>query len=217
MERQSRSAERRWTISASGSHFTLGIMLVIGSRHWILVATLLILAGGCAQPQAQQTAADAKAGPHAHADGDFRNQATTLTLIGLDGREVTVTGEDIAALLREEVTSARHEFVGAYSGPLLLDVLARVGVPPVPLRKEQQGPAVRVTAADGYQVVLGLGETDPATRADRIILADSEGGRPLDARNGPFMLVAEGDVRAARSPRMVVSIKLVSLGTSTER
>lgn len=57
-----------------------------------------------------------------------------MTLIGLDGREVTVTGEDIAALPRDEVTFARHEFVGAYSGPLLLDVLATVGVPPSPLR-----------------------------------------------------------------------------------
>lgn len=57
-----------------------------------------------------------------------------MTLIGLDGREVTVTEEDIAAPPRDEVTFARHEFVGAYSGPLLLDVLATVGVPPSPLR-----------------------------------------------------------------------------------
>lgn len=111
-----------------------GVMLVIGSPHRIVVATLLVLAGSGTHPKAQQAAAGAQVELHAHAEGDFRNEATTLTLIGLDGREVTVTGEDIAALPRDEVTFARHEFVGAYSGPLLLDVLATVGVPPSPLR-----------------------------------------------------------------------------------
>ena len=64
----------------------------------------------------------------------------------------------------------------------------------------------------GGQVVLGLAETDPATRADRIIIADTDDGEPLSPQAGPFMVVAEGDVRAARSARMAVSIRVIPLG-----
>ena len=67
-------------------------------------------------------------------------------------------------------------------------------------------------ASHAHQVVFGLVETDPATRADRIILADTDDGEPLSPEAGPFMIVAENDARAARSPRMVVSIGVIRLG-----
>lgn len=136
----------------------------------------------------------------------------SLTLIGADGRGIVLTAEDIAALPRESFSFSRHEDNSVFEGPLLLDVLGLAGVPSSPLHKDQQATALLITAADGYQVVLGLGETDPATRADRIILADTDDGTPLSDGDGPFMVVAEGDARAARSPRMVVSIQIIPLG-----
>jgi len=138
----------------------------------------------------------------------------TVTLVGADGHQRVLSREDLAALPRERVSFTRHEDTSVYEGPLLLDVLASVGVPSSPLRKDQQATAILITAADGYQVVLGLAETDPATRADRIILADTDDGEPLGPDAGPFMIVAEGDVRAARSARMVVSIRVIPLGGS---
>ena len=71
-------------------------------------------------------------------------------------------------------------------------------------------PASRGTISDRSGVVLA--DTDPATRADRIIVADTDDGEPLSPEAGPFMIVAEGDVRAARSARMVVSIRVIPLG-----
>jgi hypothetical protein len=66
-----------------------------------------------------------------------------------------------------------------------------------------------VRAADGYAVVFGLAELDPGTRADRIILADTVDGAPLAAEDGPFRLVAGGDVRPARSVRQVSALQVV--------
>ncbi|MBN8553050.1 MAG: molybdopterin-binding oxidoreductase [Caulobacterales bacterium] len=139
----------------------------------------------------------------------------TLTLTGADASRVVLTRDDLAALPRERVTFSRHEDTSVYEGPLLLDVLARVGVPGSPLPKDQQATALLITVADGYQVVLGLAETDPATRADRIIVADTDDGEPLGPDVGPFMIVAEGDARAARSARMVVAIQVIPLGGAT--
>lgn len=161
----------------------------------------------------------AAVGPLATDGGDTHNHVAaqtntqqTLTLVGADGEQLALTRDDLAALPRERVTFSRHEDTSVYEGPLLLDVLARVGIPASPLRKDQQATALLITAADGYQVVLGLADTDPATRADRIIVADTDDGEPLSPEAGPFMIVAEGDVRAARSARMVVSIRVIPLG-----
>ena len=77
----------------------------------------------------------------------------------------------------------------------------------------QTGPAlaqaVVVRAADGYTVVFGLAELDPGVRTNRIILADTVDGAPLTAEDGPFRLVAEGDVRPARSVRQVSAFQIV--------
>ena len=173
------------------------------------ILSLMVLAAcspvATAQPDAEQPSA-------APPERIETNAIQTLTLIGPRGEEVVLTRQDLAALPREQVTFSRHEDTSVYEGPLLLDVLARVGVPASPLRKDQQATALLITAADGYQVVLGLAETDPATRADRIIIADTDDGEPLSPQAGPFMVVAEGDVRAARSARMAVSIRVIPLG-----
>lgn len=88
-----------------------------------------------------------------------------------------------------------------YEGPLLIDVLARAGVP---TGKALRGPAlahaVVVRASDGYAVAYGLAELDADIRPNRIILADKADGAALDPKDGPFKVVAEGDRdrRAAR-------------------
>lgn len=174
-------------------------------------ASLVVLSAcspGAGAATRTEPAAETSHGPTAA----VHNTLQTLTLIGADGRQAVLTRQDLAALPRQRVTFSRHEDTSVYEGPLLLDVLARVGVPAGPLQKDRQATALLITAADGYRVVFGLAETDPATRADRIILADTDDGEPLSPEAGPFMIVAEGDVRAARSPRMVVSIRVIPLG-----
>jgi hypothetical protein len=180
-----------------------------------LIPLLASLASGlvvaCSPAPSTEPANPSDQDAHSHQAAQPAN-TNAVVLTGADGAQVTLTREDTAALPRERVTFSRHEDTSVYEGPLLLDVLARVGVPVSPLHKDQQATALLITAADGYQVVLGLAETDPATRADRIILADTDDGEPLGPEDGPFMIVAEGDARAARSARMVVSIRVIPLG-----
>lgn len=181
----------------------------------VLCAAVLLAAGCSPAPAAPKPAASPAdtTTAHAHEAGKprHRNTIQTVTLIGADGRRVVLAAADIAALPRESFRFDRHGEVRTYEGPLLLDVMARAGVPSTPLHAPDLASVLLVESADGYQVAFGLAETDPATRADRIILADRADGAPLSPEDGPYMLIAENDVRPARSARMVTSIKLIAL------
>ena len=138
--------------------------------------------------------------------------AQTLALKGPTGQTATVGVADLASLPRVGFTLDSHGEKHVYEGPLLIDVLARVGTP---TGKAIHGPemadAVLVKAQDGYQVVFGLAELDPGTRPNRIILADKVDGVPLSGKDGTFKVVAEGDLRPARSARMVSEIEVLRL------
>ena len=68
-----------------------------------------------------------------------------------------------------------------------------------------------VEAADGYKVVFALAEIDPAFAVRDIILADKRDGKPLDAKRGPFRIVAPGDKRGARWVRQVTALRLIAV------
>jgi hypothetical protein len=76
------------------------------------------------------------------------------------------------------------------------------------LRGPRLSEASLVEAADGYRVVFALAEADPAFATREIILADKRDGKPLDAREGPFRIVAPGDKRPARWVRQVIALKV---------
>jgi hypothetical protein len=139
--------------------------------------------------------------------------AQSLALVGPDGQAVTLSAAELAALPRQSVTFAGHGEAHVYEGPLLIDVVAKAGAP---TGQALRGPALAtvalVEAADGYKVAFGLAEADPGTRANRIILADRADGEALGAKDGPFKLVVEGDLRPARSARMVSRITVMRLG-----
>lgn len=142
-------------------------------------------------------------------------QAQTLALVGLDGRTVSLDQEALAALPRQTVTFAGHGESHVFEGALLIDVLAKAGAPTgKALRGAELADVVVVEASDGYRVAFGLAEADPNTRPNRIILADRVDGAPLAAQDGPLRLVAEGDLRPARSARMVTRIVLTRPGSA---
>ena len=138
--------------------------------------------------------------------------AQTLNLKGPTGQSASLTVADLAGLPRVSVAFDSHGEKHVYEGPLLIDVLAKVGTP---TGKAIHGPemasVVLVKAQDGYQVAFGLAELDPGTRANRVILADKADGAPLGGKHGTFKLVAEGDLRPARSARMVSEIEVLRL------
>jgi hypothetical protein len=136
--------------------------------------------------------------------------AQSVALTGADGSVRTLEAPAVAALPRVSVALTIHGETHVFEGPLLIDVLKITGVQTgATLRGPALAQAVVVRAADGYAVVFGLAELDPGVRTNRIILADTGDGAPLSAEDGPFRVVAEGDVRPARSVRQVTSVEVV--------
>jgi DMSO/TMAO reductase YedYZ molybdopterin-dependent catalytic subunit len=66
------------------------------------------------------------------------------------------------------------------------------------------------TGADGYKVVLALGEIDPEFHPGQVLVADSMDGKPLGPQTGPLRLIVSEDKRPARSVRNLVSIEIKS-------
>lgn len=140
----------------------------------------------------------------------------SVTLKGVDGREQVVTAADLSTLAREQITMEIHGETHTYEGPLLFEVLNRVGAPATDaMHGLELAKVVRIVAEDGYQVVIGLGEADPGIRPNRIILADAADGAPLNDGTGPFRVIIEDDIRPARSTRQGVRIELIDLADAT--
>jgi hypothetical protein len=130
----------------------------------------------------------------------------------------TVTAAQFAAMPHVRVQVTQHDQSHDFEGVPVAALVAKVGADvSQPLRGKDLSAAIRVTAADGYQVVLALSEIDPATRKSVVLLADRDGGKPLDAANGPWRLVVSDDIRPARSARQVQKIEIVDLATSSKR
>lgn len=136
----------------------------------------------------------------------------TLTLKGAAGQSKTLSLDDLRRLPHQSVTTSEHGRAATYSGVAVSALTALVGAPQ---GEALRGPAMAmvliVTASDGYRVALGLAETDPSMRADRVIVADAADGRPLDPHDGPLRLIVEGDKRPARSARGIQSIEVRTL------
>jgi len=147
--------------------------------------------------------------------GTAAAQALTLSR---GARSETVSAAEFAALPHVKVHVTQHDQSHDFEGVPLGALVARVGADvSQPLNGKDLSAAIRVTAVDGYQVVLALSEIDPATRRAQVLLADRDGGKPLDAANGPYRLVVSDDIRPARSARQIQKIEVVDLATSANR
>lgn len=132
-----------------------------------------------------------------------------VVLSGLDGRQAVLSMDDLDALPQVSVEVEQHGAKRRYGGALLTDVLARVGAPSgQAIHGPDLSDVVLVQARDNYRVVFDLAGVDAGTRRDRVILANRMNGAPLGEKQGPFQIVAEGDLRPARSARMVTAISL---------
>ena len=137
--------------------------------------------------------------------------AQSVALKGPDGRTAILSAADLAAMPHVSLTLNQHGKVLTYEGVALGDIVARVGAASgKAIHGPEMATVIKVSARDGYQVVLGLAETDPGTRADKVILADRADGAPLK-EDGPFRLVVGGDLRPARSARMVERIEVIRM------
>ena len=138
--------------------------------------------------------------------------AQTLQVIDEAGHSTAVTAAQIARLARVTIEVKYHETPAKFEGVALSVLLSSAGVQ---LGDKLRGPrlteALLVEAVDGYKVLFALAELDPAFATREIILADTRDGKPLDAKEGPFRVVAPGDKRPARWIRQVTSMKIVAV------
>lgn len=135
-------------------------------------------------------------------------QAQTLTLRDGD-RTVTLEGADLRALPQETLTVDDHGAARTFTGAQLGAVLDKLGAPHGDqLSGEALGYTLVAIGSDGYRVALSLSEIDPMLGDRHVIVADSEGGKPLDAHEGPYRLIVKGDRRMARSARNLTMLEL---------
>ncbi len=94
-----------------------------------------------------------------------------------------------------------------FTGPLLLDVLARA-VPRFDpaIKNDRLRHDVSATASDAYQALVAYGELDPAFENKQILLATTQDGVSL-ADQGP-RLVVPGDTAGGRCVTGVVKVRL---------
>jgi len=129
----------------------------------------------------------------------------SLVIEVLDQRTVL---HDLSGFERVVATATFHGEATRYSGVEVRRLLEQAGQKTTGLRGRDLARYVVIEARDGYRVVFGMGDFDSSLRDRRILLADSSGGQPLDAQEGPWRLVIVGDDRGARSVRMVSTIRV---------
>jgi hypothetical protein len=151
------------------------------------------------------------------AQGMDRHQAsepsTQLTLRGLDGKTVSLSPEEIAALPHKTVSvfNSHTKANEIYSGVALADLLAKVGVP---RGEEIKGrlfmTAVIAEGTDKYGVVYALAEVDPSIHTGDVIVADSVDGQKL-GKEGAFKMVSTEERRPARWVRNLAEISVIEV------
>ncbi|OOG46842.1 hypothetical protein B0E50_12760 [Rhodanobacter sp. C01] len=141
--------------------------------------------------------------------GTSNTGSVQVRVAGKESR--TFNESDLASLPRSSVTAGAHdEKPSLWEGVTLVELLQRAGAPlDKQLRGREMARFVRVTAADGYQVVFSLAELDAAFGDRNVLVVDRQDGHPLSGKDGPLRLVVAGDKRPARWVREVETIEVV--------
>ena len=156
-------------------------------------------------------------GPYARAQEMDHSRATIpstqLTIRGLDGKSITITPEDLAAMPHKSV-SVYNEHTKAtekYSGVAVADLLAKVGTP---LGEKVRGKlfmiAVIAEGTDKYSVLYSLAEVDPSIHTGDILVADSMDGQKL-GKDGMFKMISTEEKRPARWVRNLDAISVIQV------
>jgi hypothetical protein len=169
------------------------------------IAALLVISCVAAAPQS--LSAQAMPAPLAASSTD----APILRLSVTPNHFESLNAADLGALPHKTITchNAHTNADETYSGVPLTDLLAKYGVPTGDkLHGKPLSEYLLATGSDGYKAVLALAETDPSFHPGDVIVADTVGGKPIDAKDGPFRLIVSEDKRPARCVHNLVSIEL---------
>lgn len=161
-----------------------------------------------AAPGALRSAAALQASPEASPVA-----ATTIQLTGLVENPGELTVADLQGMTPQTVDvtfqAAGKEEKHTFTGVKLWDVLDKAKLQLDPKRKNDQlRKYVVLTAQDGYDVVISLGEIDPGFGNQSVLLAWDQDGAPLTGEDGPVRLVTPGDVKGGRYVYGVIKIEV---------
>jgi hypothetical protein len=142
-------------------------------------------------------------------------QCQQLTLIDAGGKQIVLAKSDIESLPHVKLTiPASHDSdapVG-YEGVAVKSLLEKAGVGfGHSLRGKRMASCLLVEAADGYRVVIALPEIDSDFTDKQVVLAFSQNGKPLDAKEGPYRIVIPDEKRMARWVKQVTTLKIVEV------
>jgi DMSO/TMAO reductase YedYZ molybdopterin-dependent catalytic subunit len=130
-----------------------------------------------------------------------------LAIDGLVKQAQHVTADDLRRLppVERRVTfqTDHGDQTATYKGVLLWTLVARAGIND-PAKWSDLRHVVAVTAADGYLLMVSLGEIDPNFGNAPVLLAYEQDGKPLSA----LRLIFPGDKHGARDVREVVRIEV---------
>jgi hypothetical protein len=138
-------------------------------------------------------------------------QSQQLTIQTETGKQTALTRTDIEAMPHIKVTTQAPDS-SSYDGVALKTLLEKAGVEfGHSLRGKRMASCLLVEAADGYRVVIALPEIDPDFGDKQVVLAFSQNGKPLDAKDGPFRIVIPEEKRMARWVKQVTTLKIVDV------
>lgn len=146
------------------------------------------------------------------AQGSSKGGPTELRIVGAAKVPLVVSAADLKRAPRTilRVVNPHSNKAEVYEGVPLAFLLQKAGAPQgEQIRGPWMAAYVLVEAADGYRVVFSLAELDSGFLDSEVLLADTLGGVPLGAGEGPFKLVAPHDKRPGRWIRMVKSVTIV--------
>lgn len=136
--------------------------------------------------------------------------APVVTLGGEVSKPLHLDAAALAKLPHVAVDGDDHGTRGHWEGVRLIDLLHEAGLPTgEAMRGKAMSLYVRIGAADGYRAVYALAELDKSFRDGEVILADRREGKPLDAKEGPFRVIAPSEKRPGRWVRQVTSIDVL--------
>lgn len=136
--------------------------------------------------------------------------STTLALSGR-GQRLALDAAALQAMPQTTVSvfNAHSKQQEGYTGPLVSDVLAKLGLL---LNEKTQHEVldsyVVATGTDGYFVIFSGAELQPALHKTQAIVALTRAGQPL-GRNGAFQLIDPADVKPARWVRNLCALTIV--------
>lgn len=142
-------------------------------------------------------------------------QSQQLAIETQGGKQIVLAKSDIESLPHVRLTiPGSHDSAGpiSYEGVALKSLLEKAGVEfGHSLRGKRMASCLLVVAADGYRVVIAMPEIDSDFTDKQIVLAFSENGRSLDAKEGPYRIIIPDEKRMARWVKQVTTMKIAEV------